>query len=282
MKILITNHCLNGCTGSETWTYAMAKELSKRHEITVMTEYKGLMSDRLDCEVITDFKGNYDLAIVNHKTLYDKLPKDLFKIFTSHSLIYEICDFPDCEYKVGITEVVARGNRVIRNGIDCERFKPTKINKELKNILYLSNTDYAGGLDFIKEACEGYNLVWIEENRFDIEKLIEKADLVISLGRGALEAMACGKNVIYGDLRKNYMKNFTGGGMITPETYEDFKTGKWQISGKEFTIRELKNELEKYNPEFGEFNRQMILKDYDITKTAQQYLDIWINSKQLI
>ena len=241
MRILITNQQLNGYTGSETWVYAMVQELKKKHEVTVMTEHLGLMSDKLDCEVITEYKGSYDLAIVNH--LYDKLPKDLFKIFTSHSLIYDIEKFPDCKYKVGVTEAVARGNPVIRNGIDCERFKPTSVNLELKNILYLSNTNYAGGLDFIKEACQGYNLTYLKENRFDIENLIDNADLVISLGRGALEAMACGKNVIYGDLRKDFMTEFSGGGMITPKTYEDFKTGKWQIKREKITIRGLRDEL---------------------------------------
>ncbi len=280
MKILITNQSLNGYTGSETWIYAMVKELGKNHDITVMTEHRGPMSDRLECEVITEYKGSYDLAIVNH--LYDKLPKDLFKIFTSHSLIYDIEKFPDCEHKVGVTEAVARGNPVIRNGIDCERFKPTQVNKELKNILYLSNTDYQGGLEFIKEACRGYNLTWIEENRFDVENLIDKADLVISLGRGALESMACGKNVIYGDLRNNFMTEFKGGGMITPDTYEDFKTGKWQINREVMTVSGLRNEIKKYNPDHGDFNRQMILKDFNIIKTSQQYLDIWTHSKQNI
>lgn len=275
MKILITNQQLNGYTGSETWTYAMVKELEKKHDITVMTEHLGVMSDRLE-NVITEYKGDYDLAIVNH--LYNKLPKELFKIFTSHSLIYDIEKFPDCEYKVGVTEAVARDNTVIRNGIDCERFKQTNTNEKLKNILYLSNTDYQGGLDFVKEACEGYNLTWIEENRFDIENLIDKADLVISLGRGALEAMASGKNVIYGDLRNDFMTEFRGGGMITSETYEDFKTGEWQIDRKVMTINGLRNELKKYNPEFGRFNREMILKDFNIIKTAQQYLDIWKTS----
>ncbi len=241
------------------------------------------MSEELEkfCKVIIEYEGHYDLAIVNHLMMNDKLPKDLFKIFTSHSLIYEIERFPDCEHKVGVTEAIAAGNRVIRNGIDCERFKLTKINKELKNILYLSNTDYQGGLEFVIEACKGYNLAWIKQNRFDIENLIEKADLVISLGRGALEAMACGKNVIYGDLRKNFMTEFRGGGMITPETYEDFKTGKWQINREVMAIEDLRNEIKKYNPSFGKFNREMILKDFNIIKTAQQYLDIWINNQKI-
>lgn len=273
MKILITNQSLNGYTGSETWVYAMVKELEKNHDVTVMTLLEGLMSDRLECEVITEYKGSYDLAIVNH--LYDMLPKDLFKIFTSHSLIYEVEEFPDCEYKVGVTEAVAKGNPVIRNGIDCKRFKPTQVNKELKNILYLSNTDYQGGLDFIKEACQGYNLTWIKENRFDIENLIDKADLVISLGRGALESMACGKNVIYGDLRNNFMTEFKGGGMITSKTYDSFKLGEWQTDRKVMTLDELREEIKKYNPDNGTFNRQMILKDFNITKTSKQYLDIY-------
>ena len=278
-SILITNLLLNEYTGSETWTYAMAKELSKEHDVTVFSENIGLMSDKLDCKVITKYEGEYDFAIINH--IWNKVPDEMLKIFTSHSLVYDSEQFPQkCKHRVGVTEAVARGNTVIRNGIDCERFKPTTINKELKNILYLSNTNYAGGLEFVKEACKGYNLEYIKENTFDIEEYIDRADLVITLGRGALESMASGKNVIYGDFRKDFMECFKGGGLITPETYNKFKTGIWQENREEMSIKELREELGKYNKEYGEFNRKMILEDFNIKKTAKQYIDIWTNFKK--
>lgn len=274
-KILITNTGLASYCGTETWTYAMAKELSKRFDVSVYSPCLGKIANEIAkfCKVVSSI-GNYDLAIVNHIDCWNKIPDDIFKIFTSHSKIYEIEQPPiNAHYVVGVNEYINKN--VIRNGIDTKRFKPTKINKVLKNILYLSNPAYAGGKEIMAEAAKGYNLITIDEERFDIENLIAKADLVVSLGRGALESMACGKNVIYGDFRSDWMGDFKGGGLITPDNYNDFKTGEWHKDRKILTIKKLKEEFRKYKYEYGVFNRAKILKDFNIINTAQQYINIW-------
>jgi len=284
LKILITNVALKGCYGTETWTYAMAKELSKQHDVTVLSPYTGKMALKIlkFCKVINSIDSTaYDLAIINHVDCWHMVPDNIFKIFTSHSKIYSIERPPgEAKYVVGTNEYIHQN--VIRNGIDCERFKPTKINKELKNILYLSNPAYAKGRKIMEEACRGYNLITLDEETFDIENLINQADLVVSLGRGTLEAMACGKNVIYGDFRKDWMDNFKGGGLVTPDNYNDFKIGEWHKDRKDMTVQDLQNEFKKYNYKFGEFNREMILQDFNIVKTTKQYINIWTNSKKYI
>ena len=283
-NILLTNSSLIGHSGTETWIYEMTRELSKKYNITILTNSKGKMSDiieELGVKVITEYEGTYDFAIVNHTNTIYKLPPELYKIFTSHSLIIPIENFPkEADYRVGVTEAIAKENQVIRNGIDCERFKPTKVNDELKNIFYLSNPGYADALDFLKDACQDYNLTWIKEDTFHIDEMINEADLVISLGRGALESMACGKNVIYADHRKYWMDDFRGGGLITPENYKDFKTGEWQIDRQKITKAQLHEQFRKYNPSLGKFNRKMILEDFNIKKTAQEYINIWTNFKK--
>lgn len=281
MKILITNTGLNDYRGTETWTYAMAKELSKEHNVSVYSSAFGRIATKMSrfCELVDEIKEDYDLAIVNHRDCWDKVPDSIFKIFTSHSKIYDIEQPPkNAKYVVGVNEYINKN--VIRNGIDCERFKPTKINKELKDILYLSNPAYAAGKETMEEACKGYNLIMIEAETPDIENSITQADLVVSLGRGALEAMASGKNVIYGDFRADWMNCFKGGGLITPHNYNDFKTGAWHKDRKEMTVDDLRYEFKKYSKSIGEFNRQMILKDFNIKKTAKQYIDIWTNIKK--
>lgn len=280
-KIVITNIGLNEYYGTETWTYAMAKELSKyNYDLTVYSPGIGKIAEKIKefCEV-TDVKNkhSYDLAIVNHNVNFNIDAK--FKIFTSHSKFIDVEQPPkEAEHVYGVTEYIYP--KVIRNGIDCDRFKPNGINDKLKNILYLSNPHYAGAKEFLREACEGYNLITLDEQRFDIESLIKEADLVISLGRGALESMAMGKNVIYADHRKGWMREFRGGGLITKDNYEDFKKGEWQKDRKLISIKKLREELEKYDKKIGEFNRQMILKDFNIKKTAKKYIDIWINTKR--
>lgn len=275
MKILLTNNCLGSFCGTESWIYAMAKELSKKHQVTVFSPSLGnevTKKIREVCDVIQFYKGEYDLAIVNHTTTWEKLPEDLPKIFTSHSKIYAIEQPPYKDY-VGVTEAI--GGVIIRNGIDCERFKPTSVNEKLKNVLLLSNPMYSGGVEFVKKAIGDLNLIVIERQTFDIEEYINQADLVISLSRGALESMACGKNVIYGDYRKGWMNEFRMTGMINQDNFEEFKRGEMVEKLKPVTAFELKRELEKYSPKRGEWLREQVIKDFNIEKTAEQYLRLF-------
>jgi len=258
----------------------MARELSKQYDVTVYAPLLGKIASKIKefCKVTDNTNELYDLAIINHSPCYNRVNAKT-KIFTTHSKFIDVEQPPkEAENVVGVTEYLH--DNVVRNGIDCERFKPTKINKKLKNILYLSNPHYANAKKFLEDACKGYNLITLEEERFDIENLIKEADLVISLGRGALESMASGKNVIYGDFRKGWMDEFRGGGLITPDTYEDFKTGEWQKNRKVMSIQDLRIELGKYDYKLGSWGRKMAVKDYNIKKTAKQYIKIWTNTKR--
>jgi len=258
----------------------MAKELTSLGSIvTVLTNHGSKMQAEIEkfCRVVNQINGeNYDLAIINHSNCWDKIPNRIPKVFTSHSAFIDIEQFPDdCEHRVGVTELTAKGNKIIRNGIDCSRFKPTKVNNTLKNILYLSNPNYREGLEIVREACHGYNLMYLESEVFSIEDYINKADLVISMSRGALEAMACGKNVIYGDKRAGWMDSFQGGGMITPQNFNKFKEGEYIKNPIRFTAESLRREINKYDPNRGIWLRKRILNEFNIRKTCQEYLQIY-------
>jgi hypothetical protein len=81
-----------------------------------------------------------------------------------------------------------------------------------------------------------------------------------------------GKNVIYGDFRRDWMKEFRMTGMITEDNFGEFKRGEMVGKLKEATIDELKEELNKYNAERGEWLREQIVNDFNIEKTAYEYL----------
>ena len=275
MKILITNNCMGSFTGTESWVYAMAKELGKEHHVTVFSPSMGNAWKKLlgeICDVKQFYSGEYDFAIVNHTTTWVMLPDSLPKVFTSHSKIYDI-EQPPCKDYVGVNEVI--GGTVIRNGIDCERFKPTKVNNELKNILLLSNPLYSGGVDFVRSITNDYNLIVLPAETFEIEKYINQADLVISLARGALESMACGKNVIYGDFRKDWMNEFRMTGIITQNNFEEFKRGEMVGKLEAVTANQLLEELKKYKPTTGDWLREQVKKDFNIEKTTKQYLGLY-------
>jgi len=285
VRILLTNNALNHYYGTETWTHTMAKELIKEHEVEVFTFYRGLMSDRIlkFCRVVDKVDDNYDLAIVNHTTCFDVIPKNVFRIFTSHSLINTIESFPEGADKcVAITEEISKGNYpIIRNGIDCDRFNCLKpINKELKKVLYLSHPHYGGGdKNILKDACNeiGIELLTIDNQIWNIPDFIKEVDLVIGFGRGILEAMACGRNVISADYRPYYMKYFSGGGFIDENSFDRLKRDNF--TGREcgqiiFTKEKIKEEFKKYNCNKGVWLRSKILSDFNVKKTARQYLGL--------
>lgn len=277
MKLIITNNSLHHFCGSETWTYAMAKELSKKYEVEVVTTFKGEISTKIEkfCRVYDSMRDG-DFYINNH---HFDIPPDKPVVFTSHGR-WGVELFPDYPcYKVGVTEETAKGNQVIRNGVDLERFNGSRPNK-LSTVLYLSNPAYARAKEIVKEACKGLNVITIENEVFEIEELIKKADLVITLGRGIIESLACRKNVISADWREGWMTGLNGGGMITRENFDFLKTHAF--SGRNapinFTVDRLREELRKFNPD--DDLRDLIEKEFDIKKTSKQYLDIWTSIKK--
>lgn len=275
-KILLTNNSLSHCTGTETWTYAMAEELQRQgHDVTVFTKNKGSFAEHFNCPVITNYSGAFDFAIVNHTTTYKELPDELFKIFTSHSSVFDIEKPPQGSNYVCVNERV--GKPVIRNGVDLKRFKFAPITKEKPKVLYLSNPAYSGGRDFVKQAIP--DAIMLDSQVFKIEDYIYMADIVISMSRGAIEAMACGRNVIYGDWRRDWSSSFMGYGMITGENMDDFITGQAFNKLKEFTPENLRNEVEKYSQGRGWTMRAFAETYFDIKKTSKKYIGYYESNR---
>ncbi len=274
MKIVLTNNALGSYYGTETWTYAMSKELSKYHDVEVYTKHQGKMAgkmaEKVVCPVYTEMR-DADLYIVNHSTCYSDVPDDKPIIFTSHGT-FGIEEPPDC-FHVGVTEETSKGAPVIRNGIDCERFCQKKpVNEVLTNVLYLSHPDYRKGKEIVLQACEGLNVKTIDEEVFEIEDLINWADVVVTLGRGILESLACGRNVVSADWRADWMDSMKGAGMLTEDNFDELKTHAF--SGRQnpiiFNAQNLRKEIDKFDPKRN--LRHRILKEFNIKKTCQQYL----------
>lgn len=258
-------------TGTESWTYAMATELSKEHEVIVWSPQRGRMAEKLiekGIRVVDEDPKEYDLAIVNHAPFWEKVKEP--KIFTSHSKIFDVEQPPIGSKWVGVNEYIAGNNPVIRNGVDLERFYNTEINETCQNILLLSNPFYSQGKEFVKNTLKGYNIITIDKELFEIEEKIAQADIVITYQRGAIESMAMGKNVIYADWRE-YDTCLKGYDIITEDNYELFKTGQMRQNLKQISAQELQEMVKKYNPKRN--LRHLIEKDFNIKLTAKQYLN---------
>lgn len=287
MKILITNHWLKKLGGSETFTYTLGKELLKQgHQVHGFTNHKGLISNRMEKEGIPfQLDDSYDLILANHNTTVDKV-YGLGKIIqTCHGTIPKL-EQPNhkADSFVAISEEVHHHLRikyglastVIRNGIDCNRFKPTQpLNNRLKKVLSLCHTEEANSV--ITEACKilGLQLTTINKHQkqiWNIENHINQTDLVVTLGRGAYESFACGRPVVVFDKRP-YQACYADGYVNETSLKEIITTN---CSGRYLMLKMdpymLAAEFKKYNPYDGEYLRNYAVKNLNIETQVQQYL----------
>lgn len=281
MNILCTNFNLINPGGSETFTYTLSKELARRgHEVEVTAFLAGEFMERFTHAKLNPQPGpEYDLMLVNHAPCLQELRNVKGrKILTCHGTLGVENPTSGADRYVAISEEVQRHMKtagyeaeVIFNGVDCERFRPINpINKHLTSVYSLCQGEQAN--DMVKEACRIAGWQFSDKRGFDVEQYINESDLVVSLGRGVYEAMACGRSVLVFDSR-HYM-GLLGDGLLTWDNIEESK--RFNCSGrafkKRFGIPNLIAEMEKYNPVQGAFNREHALENMNIEKQVERYL----------
>lgn len=288
MKILYTNHWLTGLGGSETFAYTFIEELVKNgHKVDLFTCIPGLISNKIrkDFGVRIRIQNSYDVIFASHNTTVNKVVGHGFMVQTCHG-IFSHLEKPDEKANIHISitkEVRAHLKRlgfdsqIIWNGINCNRFKPTrKINKKLKTVLSLAKGKQSNII--IKQACRILGLDYIERRKdrkiWNIENEINKADLVVSLGRGVLESLACGRAVLVYDHRE-YSNNY-GDGIITENNInllmENNCSGRYLK--RSFNLESLIGELKKYDSDIGEFSRNFAVKNLNIKNQVKKYINV--------
>ena len=258
-KILITNNHLANMGGTETWVMTMVKELAKEHQIGVFTHVKGYVSNLL-AEYIDDNPKDYDLALINHNSCASVDAK--YKIFTTHGTVPELEKPPkNMDYYVAVSENTSKYHNVshiIKNPIDTELFRPINPIKD-KATKILAITEKTLPIKTIRASRLTNNM----------PELINRADIVVSMGRGALEAMSCARAVIVWDQRPYW--GARGDGYL-----DDLAKLHGNVAG-EYNRKQIDwlEELAKYRPEHGQRNRQYILDNHDVKNIAKEYLEIW-------
>jgi hypothetical protein len=295
MRILVGNNGLGLPGGSETYTYALIKELVKRgHDVTAVgKEGPGLISKKLEelgveCRFESVW-GKYDLILLSHSSSIH-LVKDAkgFKVQTCHGIYPSLEQpVPEMDVYVSISEEVynhlkSKGfdSTIIPNGVDCDRYKPTTpINDKLKTVLSLAHSEPAN--EIIKQACKIANVNLIINNKFkewkwEVDEIINKSDLVISLGRGAYEAMAAGRNVVIFDQRNYTNMPAIGDGIITKNNVDDYLKNNCsgRYTKRVFDAQILAEEILKYNPQHGKDLREYALENLNIEKQVDKYLNL--------
>ncbi len=299
MKILVGCNTMKGVGGTETFTYALIQELIKnQHDVDYFTLSSGLTSDKLEEEGVKFMTSlNYDLIIASQHKVVEFLA-DL----NVTGPIVQVChgvktpgELPnkDAHGHIAISAEVQEflfsksiGSQLIVNGVDCNRFKPTKKpRKNLKVIASMVQTDEAHQV--VLQAAEELGVEVIRLNKYDdkvweVEKEINKADLVISLGRGCYEAMACARPVVIFDKRK--YQEMKGDGYLHPDKFSSFVKNNCsgRYSNYDMTVEGLKTALQDYNHEDGAQLREIALQELNVEKQAvsileyaQQFIDVY-------
>jgi glycosyltransferase involved in cell wall biosynthesis len=288
MNILASSYTLD-LAGVPTFTLTMYKELVKRHHnITIYSPMGGKLETEMN--VIKDVKDikTPDVIIAQHtncavdlKRAFPKIPL----VFYSHGLLPEIEQPPPfpADLYFAINEEV-KGNfinkgvpedkiRMVRDFIDTERFTSQKpLHKKLERVLFISNYKKWKNFKTVAGACQKLGVLLkccgAPYGRcYEIENAINDADLVISWGRGILEAMASGRAALSFD-------RYEGDGYIDGKTY--FEARRDNFSGRvykyPFTPESLATEMQKYDPGCGTPNRNLILKYHNAVTGVDEIL----------
>jgi hypothetical protein len=293
MKILFTNHHLADFAGTETFTWTVAHALRRAgHEVTLITAQKGAAARIFEdegFEVFDEFEGlkdrRFDVIHAQHNPMavlarhaFPEVPM----VFMGHGVFHPLEQPPSLDLAVAEWVAVSEEIRgiwaeryelqdviVFRNPIDCRRFRPLKpIGKRLERVLVISNNYPVDLRAMVKRTCEERGIKvgfvgGIYHTEWEIERLINEADLVISIGRGVLEAMACGRAALVLD-------RHGCDGLMTPEVY--YESRKFNLSGRRFARKpnqkELTGMLAAYDCGMGEVNRALIEEHHDVDQTV--------------
>lgn len=295
MRILIANHWLKKLGGSETFTYTLIGEMVRQgHQVNYYTSQKGVVSRAIEKDFKVPFadSGAFDLILCSHNTMVQYCRSKMTGpiIQTCHGTIPKLeqpCHLSDAF--VAISEEVKQhllksgiSNHVelIHNGIDTQRFKPTSIALQWpQSVLSLSHSEQLN--NYLKNYFSSRYVHFEALNKYknpkwSIEEVINMSDLVISCGRGAMEALSCGRPAIVMDHRP-YMPAYAEG-LITTENINELL--KCNFSGRRYMNdpydRSILDEaLCEINSESSDHARSMALEYFDIQKQTQKYLDYY-------
>jgi len=294
LNILVTNVHMNMLGGSETYTYTLIRELQSRgHKVDLWTNKAGYVSDILRDEygcIVNNVKPEYDLILISHypmaRQVLDAGIKGI-KIQTCHGVVPpEERPHEYLDYYVSISEEIQLHlkqnnyeSEIIYNGVDCKLFSPIHpINDTPEKLYSLSQSE---SLNIrLSGICESIGMEFEANNKFinpefNTHEKINSADVVVAIGRGCYESMACGRPVILLDHRP-YSECFSDGLLTSNIISESLKNN---CSGRRFKLKPSDDDIKEWilnsNPKLGNEMREYALEKFSISNQATRYIQIY-------
>jgi O-antigen biosynthesis protein len=305
VNVLLTHLHLDFPGGSETYTYTVARALLERgHRPTVVSPIVGEVGERLRSahvpvvDELQKVRGHPDVLHCQHNVLA-LAARDWFPgaplVSHSHGTVPLPEQPPSVDLNIqryiAVSDLVRRHLesrgvprsliRVLENPVDLGRFAPrTPLSSPPRRALVLSAVMDPSTLQVIRDACGRRDIeldvAGLDGTRtWDVEGRIARADVVFSLGRGAIESMASGRAVFVYD-------RHGADGWVTPDTVDDIASHTF--SGKRFGRRlstaELVAELDRYDPSMGSANRRIAEERYDIRAYVDRLLAVYAEAME--
>jgi len=280
VRTLLSYESFAGFAGTETYILTVARELERLgHEVAIYTPNPGPIAEvarEQGLRVVgrTELPDDCDAIFANDAaTCYEltQLVQCRARVFVAHSIDHALQYVPQlpqaCDSAVVMNDRVGRWMRAQARHPPIERLRqPIELGRFLdlgaprpRARRVLVSTNYLDGprARLIERACSacGLELDWIgmkSRSTSTPERALADADIVIGLGRTALEAMAAGRAVyVYGQLG--------GDGWVTPASYPRMEADGFagMTSGRALDAEALAAELGECSPDMGEANRDL-------------------------
>ncbi|MFL5873307.1 MAG: glycosyltransferase [Solirubrobacterales bacterium] len=296
MRVLLALNSL-GIGGTETYVFTVAEHLDRlAHEPVIYAAEPGRgaqVADERGLEVIgsRELGDDFDVALVQDAAVgyevAERCPRAR-SVFVAHSESFDPQSPPQLagtvDLQVAMNDRVERRLRAfaagceivrLRQPIDTDRFKsPRPLPAKPKRALVLSNNPMVDRQAMLEEACSeaGLELVRAGGNgrqTNDPRVAIMAADVVIGLGRGILEAMACG--------RAAFVYDWSGGeGWVTPTSYPKIEADGFAGRGETiFDAAGLAEALAGYDHSMGAVNRDLVVAHHRANVHVQELVEIF-------
>lgn len=169
---------------------------------------------------------------------------------------------------------------IVRNLVSGRRFSPaSEIREKPERILVLSYKMDEAKRNLLRAAAAriGASIRFagskgdaIPQDR--LAAVINEADIVVSLGRGVVEAMLCGRVPLVFDIHG-------GDGLVTPDNLHEIRACNFsgRCHRKDYTLDDLVSELGKYRQEYGARLREMALEQFGSERNMAFLLKTYSN-----
>lgn len=288
MNVLISSYYFD-LSGTPTYTKTLYNELVRRgHSVTIYSPVGGKLAEGLNVVGSLSGVAAPDVIIAQQNVCAEQMRQKfptVPMVYSAHHATYELEQPPQCEVQwwTAINEevrdnLIAKGVKVdkisiIRDFVDTKIFKrEVPVAYSLRRVLYISNYKKWKTYDVIEKACKKLNVrlkaIGAPYGRsYAVQDDINAADVVISIARGILEAMACERPCISFDKMK-------GDGYITEEVYYESRKHQfgYDLCKHEFTADGLAEEMAKFDCLDGGKNRELILAHHDVKDGATRLL----------